>query len=69
MDTVNGINMSFIYINPAYDGVIIGPRNLEQLNSTLKVFETLNLLNLDDGASLIDFLRGLQSSIKISVKL
>lgn len=67
LDTVNGINMSFIYINPAYDGIIIGPRNLEQLNSTLKVFETLNLLNLDDRASLIGFLKGLQSSIKFQL--
>ena len=56
--------MSFIYTNPAYDGIIIGPRNLEQLNSTLKTFHLLNSLSLDDRVDLIDFLRGLQEQIK-----
>jgi hypothetical protein len=63
-NTINDINMSFIYTNPAYDGIIIGPRNLGQLNSTLKTFHLLNSLSLDDRVDLIDFLRGLQEQIK-----
>lgn len=62
--SINDINMSFIYTNLAYDGIIIGPRNLEQLNSTLKTFNTLKSLGLGDRDSLVKFLKELQDTIK-----
>jgi hypothetical protein len=45
LKSVNDLNMAFIYVNAVYDGIIIGPRTKEQLESTLKTWN--KLINLD----------------------
>ncbi|WP_223271518.1 hypothetical protein, partial [Pseudomonas fluorescens] len=39
--TLNELALAGTYVNPALSGVVIGPRNLEQLENTLAYWELL----------------------------
>lgn len=44
----NDLNMAFIFFNPIYSGIIIGPRTIEQMYSTYKCWNTLLNLNSNE---------------------
>lgn len=46
--SANDLNMAFIFFNPIYSGIIIGPRTIEQMYSTYKCWNTLLNLNSNE---------------------
>lgn len=38
LSSVNDLNMAFFYVNEIYDGIVIGPRTITQIESILKTW-------------------------------
>lgn len=38
LKSVNDLNMAFFYVNEIYDGVVIGPRSINQIESIFKTW-------------------------------
>ncbi|UXC30016.1 aldo/keto reductase [Aliarcobacter butzleri] len=64
LSTVNDLNMAFIFLNTIYNGIIIGPRTVEQLISTVKAWNTLSNLDSKKLNQLKLFIDNLHSRIK-----
>lgn len=63
LNTVNDLNMAFIYVKKVYSGIIIGPRTNEQLSSTFKIWENLKKLDSESFKSLVFFIDQLKTEI------
>ncbi|MCT7483100.1 aldo/keto reductase [Aliarcobacter cryaerophilus] len=64
LSTVNNLNMSFIFLNTIFNGIIIGPRTVEQLISTFKTWGILSNLDSNKLNQLKLFIDNLHSRIK-----
>ncbi|RXJ78000.1 oxidoreductase [Arcobacter sp. F155] len=64
LSTVNDLNMAFIFLNTIYNGIIIGPRTVEQLISTFKTWDVLSNLDSNKLNQLKLFIDNLHSRIK-----
>ncbi|KLE11282.1 hypothetical protein AF79_01470 [Aliarcobacter butzleri L354] len=64
LSTVNNLNMAFIFLNTIYNGIIIGPRTVEQLISTFKTWSILSNLDSNKLNQLKLFISNLHSRIK-----
>lgn len=64
LSTVNNLNMSFIFLNTIFNGIIIGPRTVEQLISTFKTWGILSNLDSNKLNQLKLFISNLHSRIK-----
>jgi aryl-alcohol dehydrogenase-like predicted oxidoreductase len=64
LNSVNDLNMAFIYVNKTYNGIIIGPRTTKQLSSTFKTWNTLINLNINSLEVLKVFISQIHNRIK-----
>ena len=64
LSTVNDLNMAFIFLKTIFNGIIIGPRTVEQLISTFKTWDVLSNLDSNKLNQLKLFIDNLHSRIK-----
>lgn len=64
LENINDLNTAFIFLNPIYSGIIIGPRTEEQMSLTFKSWQKLINLNLSELARLKIFVYDLHRKIK-----
>lgn len=64
LENINDLNMAFIFINPIYSGIIIGPRTEDQMSLTFKSWQRLINLDLSELTKLKIFINELQRKIK-----
>ena len=48
LEGINDLNMAFIFFNPVYSGIIIGPRTSKQMSSTYESWKRLMALDSNE---------------------
>ncbi len=48
LEGINDLNMAFIFLNPVYSGIIIGPRTSKQMSSTYESWKRLMALDSNE---------------------